>query len=341
MPRQPGCSDGRAHVIGYALRSLHADATAAGSDLDRAAMTLQVTRDPQDIDPRGASVARPPNHERWTRRGVAGRLIRRRPRRPILSAIPRSLCTLRGGSTMSSTGAPAFTRTAPADLAPPDQLVATLRKTEHTEYIDRHGFGCAQLKPGWWDHRGITIDLPSCPDGEPALTRGDLFQMARDVSDDASLLAFLWHVLAWGSGTSRRNNVRRIDSCEQHIPLLRSAFDAARGSDPRTAYGTLIRRGGAQIPHFGPAFFSKFLYFASEDSTPRCLILDARVARSLWSLGWSMAPTYRGRSFSYNWYTDTYVSYCTLLESWAATNEYDITADMFERALFDGLPSQP
>ena len=165
--------------------------------------------------------------------------------------------------------------------------------------------------------------------------------MADNVSDDDSLLCFLWHVLAWGSGTSRRNNDRRIASCKQHVPLLRDAFEASRSSEPRTAYGMLIRRGGAQIPHFGPAFFSKFLYFANDNSTPRCLILDARVARSLWNLGWSMAPKYRGHSFSYNWYTDTYVSYCALLESWAAASEHKITADMFERALFDGQFLQP
>jgi hypothetical protein len=98
------------------------------------------------------------------------------------------------------------------------------------------------------------------------------------------------------------------------------AFEAARDSDPATAYSALIRRGDAQIPHFGPAFFSKFLYFASGNTTPRCLILDARVARSLWALGWSIAPTYRGRSFNYNWYTDTYVAYCSLLGSWAAAS---------------------
>lgn len=242
---------------------------------------------------------------------------------------------------MNSTGAPPFARTAPADLAPPDWMLATLRKTDRAGYIERHGFDHARLKPGWWQERGITIDLPSSLNGKRTLTRGDLFQMADHVSDDDSLLAFLWHVLAWGSGTSRRNNDLRIESCKRHVPLLIGAFDAARSSDPRTAYGTLVRRGGAQIPQFGPAFFSKFLYFASENSAPRCLILDARVARSLWLLGWNMAPTYRGRSFSYNWYTDTYVSYCNLLESWAAASGQEITADMFERALFVGRPSQP
>jgi len=195
-------------------------------------------------------------------------------------------------------GALSFSRTAPASLTPPDWLLASTSTTDRTAYIDRHGFGHSQLKPEWWLKRGVTIRLPISANGQPALTRGDLFEMADHVRDDRSLLDFLWHVIAWGSGTSRRNNDRRIDSCKRHTALLRVAFDAARGSDPKTAYGVLVRPGGAEIPHFGPAFFSKFLYFASAHSTPRCLILDARVARSLWLLGWSMAPTYPGRSFS-------------------------------------------
>jgi len=77
---------------------------------------------------------------------------------------------------------------------------------------------------------------------------------------------------------------------------------------------------------------ASFLYFASEGAQQRCLILDARVARSLFDLGWSIAPTYPTKTFSYNWYTDTYVSYCELLSRWA---EVAGTADMFERALFD------
>lgn len=60
--------------------------------------------------------------------------------------------SIEGGArplVMSSRGT-AFTRTAPADLTPPDSLLARLSTTDRTEYIDRHGFGRAQLKPGWW-----------------------------------------------------------------------------------------------------------------------------------------------------------------------------------------------
>ncbi|WP_159081696.1 8-oxoguanine DNA glycosylase OGG fold protein [Nocardioides sediminis] len=115
-----------------------------------------------------------------------------------------------------------------------------------------------------------------------------------------------------------------------------------RASQVEEAYSTLIKRGGGMIPWLGPAFFSKFLYFANGhretgDENARCLILDARVARSLYLAGWSMAPTYRSETgtFSYNWYTETYVSYCQVLEGWTAEVGRS-TADMFERALFQG-----
>lgn len=48
-----------------------------------------------------------------------------------------------------------------------------------------------------------------------------------------------------------------------------------------------------------------------------------------------MAPTYPTRTYSYNWYTATYVSYCELLERWAYQSGAEVTPDMFERALFD------
>lgn len=195
-----------------------------------------------------------------------------------------------------------------------------------------HGFATSTIGPQWWAARGLEISLPTTIDGAHYLTRGDIFAMASDVDDDESLLSFLWHVLAWGSGTARRNNTRRIDSCSQNITLLRECFDAAREGECRAAYRALVRPGGAVIPWFGPAFFTKFLYFASNAADPRCLILDARVARALQNIGWTMAPNYPSKSFSYNWYTDTYVSYCSLLTAWAADNA--TSADILERLLF-------
>lgn len=159
--------------------------------------------------------------------------------------------------------------------------------------------------------------------------------MSSHIDFENDLLSFVWHVLAWGSGTAHRNNSMRINGCRANVELLRQAYDAARAGDPRAAYRSLIGPGRAAIPQFGPAFFSKFLYFRCGEESPRCLILDARVARSLFGFGWNMAPTYPTTSVSYNWHTLTYVSYCDLLHTWALEAGRAVTPDLLERALFD------
>lgn len=163
-------------------------------------------------------------------------------------------------------------------------------------------------------------------------------------SDDAHL-DLLWHVLAWGSGTARRNNRQRIESFRdpelrrQRVDVLRRATRAAREGDAAAAYGLLIRRGGGVIPGLGPAFFTKYLYFIGAGAPDhRCMILDARVATSLHQAGWMTMP-----AGSYNWYSRTYVAYCDLLARWAgdATERLgrQVPPDQFERALFAGRPA--
>lgn len=246
---------------------------------------------------------------------------------------------------MTTVTSPAFTREAPNSFMPPEWAQAKVRLAAGQPVESKDGFSAEVLGPAWWKKRGIVLQFPSEVAGTPVLNRGDLFTLADQVDDsDESLLQFLWHVLAWGSGKARRNNGRRFTSCQNStsLTLMRTAFEAARESHVREAYSPLVEPGGARIPWLGPAFFSKFLYFANGhrdigDEKARCLILDARVASSLYKAGWSMAPTYKAgtRNFSYNWYTDTYVSYCQLLESWTK-DVPGSTADMFERALFQG-----
>jgi hypothetical protein len=237
-----------------------------------------------------------------------------------------------------------FRKLPPPGFGSPVDLVELVRTKDRSEYILGHGFTRSDIKPEWWADEGIEIRFPSQSDNGLRLTRGDLFAMGESLRQDSDddMLNFVWHVLAWGSGDSRRNNRKRVNSCKVDVAsgedsLLRRAFASARDGNPRAAYSSLIRPGGAVIEQFGPAFFSKFLYFASEGSSPRCLILDARVARSLYGRGWSMAPTYPDEKFTYNWYTDTYVGYCDLLARWTQKAGHGITPDMFERALFDAI----
>ncbi len=245
---------------------------------------------------------------------------------------------------------------APQDLRLPDHVASQLGRRQ--DRILNHGFPAASIGPGWWHARVPAAQAVTLADhgGGLLLTRGDLFEMGRAASrpgaTDDDVCTLLWNTLAWGTGKNQRGNTSRIRSLtnapegEGRIHILRTAAQAAAAGNPRLAYSTLIRRGGGVIPGLGPAFFTKFLYFASEDAPAsesaagtRCLILDARVASSLAAAGWTSLP-HRGSSYSANWYTDTYVSYCDLLARCAREQSQHLGVKVFpdeiERALFEG-----
>lgn len=218
-----------------------------------------------------------------------------------------------------------------------------------------HGFGDSIIGTSWWNDRlsqkgyAARVELNE-HGGSARLTRSDLFERgAKANSADASLdtlLGFVCSVFAWGAGASQRGNSKRLESfttskdAQQNAELIRRAMASASEGDARAAYRTLVRPGDGRIGGLGPAFFTKILYFASEGAPrTRCLILDARVAANLARHGWTSLPSVRG-TYSYNWYTDTYVSYCELLERWAQDAEKAIgrpvRPDEIERALFLG-----
>lgn len=240
----------------------------------------------------------------------------------------------------------------PRDLPCPLGVASWLR--DASQPINAHGFTERELGTAWWSDAltksgliGYSVNLTPQPEGEPRLTRGDLFQraalFAQRPDDEHACLGLLWHVLSWGSGLARRNNRRRIeaftnqDERTERVALLCAAASSARNGERRTAYGSLIRRGGGVIPGLGPAFFTKFLYFSSmatsHEAAQPCLILDARVATSLHTAGWKTVP--KG---SFNWYTDQYVAYCELLDRWASQLTSStgrlVRPDEIERALF-------
>ena len=228
-----------------------------------------------------------------------------------------------------------YSRTAPAGLRLPDWLADRAHDLEHSLPVVDHGFSRSELGPEWWLAKGIDLEFPGADvTGERFLTRGDLFRMGEGVHDEASLMKFCWHVVAWTSRGSRRNNVRRIESLAAHTDVLREAYELAYDGDVAGAYSALVLPGRARIPHFGPAFATRFLYFASEGADPRCLTLDARVSQALSQVGWAMSASVAHGTFSHTWPVDTYVSYCELLESWAVQLGPPATADMLERALW-------
>lgn len=251
----------------------------------------------------------------------------------------------------------------PMQAAVPDPYLALPkyvwpRLGSRAAWVLDHGFDPRTVGAEWWQRELAARHLAQSVttfdhDDKQRLTRSDLFCLgavaAQPEAKDDDLLTFLWHVLAWGTGSGQRGNRQRVaafadpEDRQRNVALLRAALHAAAEGDPGTAYSTLIRPGRAAIRGLGPAFFTKALYFASEGTAgTRCLILDARVAGNLYAAGWTSLP-HRGTKFTYNWFTFTYVAYCELLQHWAgeATKEVGVRVwpDEIERALFEGPQS--
>lgn len=185
----------------------------------------------------------------------------------------------------------------------------------------------------WWRQTFAARGLPNPLVGE-SISRGDLFALgARAVEDPDAALTLLWNAVAWGSGPSVRNVRARLAAvCADPPHAARVLCDAARRSrtDPAGAYGLLRpedRRNA--IRSLGPAFFTKFLYFAGAGAAEHpCRILDARVAATLRGMGWRSLPR------TSPWSASAYQRYNDLLGRWRLAAGIE-RADVIERWLFE------
>ncbi len=93
----------------------------------------------------------------------------------------------------------------------------------------------------------------------------------------------------------------------------------------------LYPRHRGAIPQLGPAFFTKYLYFAGGgDPNHPCTILDINVARALHeTCGWTSLPIEGG------WHADTYERYCNLLGMWVEQHDGITRRDLIEKWLFE------
>lgn len=177
--------------------------------------------------------------------------------------------------------------------------------------------------------------------GRITISRAELFGIGQQVPTPDGAMQLLYHALAWGLGMRalwlhlRLNGLAKDP--DHAAATLQDSWTAARSAEsPSTVYRTLTtERGGGRIQQLGPAFGTKFMYFAEGTSpTPRHLILDRVVATKLKKLEvWPDARTDA-------WAPGTYESYCQLLKQWAAeaTQRLDIDpqvrADQIEMTLF-------
>lgn len=175
--------------------------------------------------------------------------------------------------------------------------------------------------------------------GRAQVSRSEVFEMgSREVTSE-NAFQLLYYSLAWGLGLKGSHLHQRLDGLAKNQDrageLLASAWAAVRNEAPaQEAYSILTsNRGGGRISWLGPAFSTKFLYFAqSSNVEPRYLILDNVVSGNL-------PDAWPGAARS-AWFPETYGRYCNLLCRWAeqATARLDgsrkVRADEIELVLF-------
>lgn len=204
----------------------------------------------------------------------------------------------------------------PQRLPFPDELQSALEGTRasrvHEQWIG--------VNPRWWDDALMSRGLPGGPlrvtydsNGRAGISRAAIFELA-DAMTPEEVLRLLFHSLAWGGGRRARLMSKRLDSIsadhDRAVEALSAAAEAAKTS-PARAYDTLYPSGRTLLKYLGPAFFTKFLYFAGGGAaTHPCVILDRVTAGELRARGWDGLR-------STGWSVSTYVQYCELLSSWA------------------------
>lgn len=134
------------------------------------------------------------------------------------------------------------------------------------------------------------------------VSRHELVELARDCRRADTWVPLLLATYAWGMGSTGYGPARLTSILQRPLndPRLVLELDdtlreAVRSldTDPLRAYAYLrgqqtkeygTASGTRRVPGWGPAFFTKFLHFASESLEPakgRALILDKRVADAL------------------------------------------------------------
>jgi hypothetical protein len=221
---------------------------------------------------------------------------------------------------------------APSDtssLPPPDGLREWLHRADPQKAIFEQSI---PIDRTWWSRELTILDLQTDALASDKLSRGDVFALADGAaSSPKTAEALLWNTLAWGTGNKRRLIRKRLQAyVEDRARLSELLCKAAATSrtDPEVAY-RLLRPKQNAIKYLGPAFFTKFLYFAGGGSSDHpCCILDDRVAASLQSAGWRSLPR---RS---DWWPSTYGRYMELLRRWRDQTGAP-RLDLIERFLFD------
>jgi len=186
---------------------------------------------------------------------------------------------------------------------PPPSVVAVLRSwmEAHPEYVHGPGTHTTLYSPDRW--RSIepwpgemprsTTDATSIPQ-----TREDVTRIAARCRESGGWLELLVAAVVWGHKKADYGPARlaKMLKCPCHHELhqnerqarLAAAVELLDMNGPAVAYQSLSRQGPNHVPHLGPAFFSKILYFADRARSapvaigrPAAIILDRTTAQRM------------------------------------------------------------
>lgn len=183
------------------------------------------------------------------------------------------------------------------------------------------------------------------------VTRGDLFDLA-DTCRGGSWMPLMSATFAWGHGNIGYGPARLRAILEKNDPthieqVLANAVAALSKTGTEAAYSVLRPARANVVWGLGPAFFTKFLYFAGwgmDVPEPKPLILDAQVAASVRLIAQrvnagagidpDMAPWLWPKG---NWWAHRYGQYIALAHRVASMLPDDLPKrpDALELALFD------
>jgi hypothetical protein len=185
--------------------------------------------------------------------------------------------------------------------------------------------------PAWWPP-----ELDALPVHDhahwPMVDRHTVFHVAERAAEPLGAAQTLVAASVWGSGTggyARHRTLRVFENDGGEVgDRLAVAAQLLRADGPVRAYAYLHGDGKNLIPHLGPSFGTKVLYFAGYglshgDRQP--LILDRYVALALNRLCRLDWP-------AHGWTTAQYAGYLGLAHSWA--NAWHTSPDVIERVLF-------
>ena len=192
---------------------------------------------------------------------------------------------------------------------------------------------------------------PGLPDGVPRtgrISRGDVFDIGQQVragarpATDLLVASFTWGWGPAGYGPRRLRDIRAAAG-DRLEPSLHGVLEAVHkdpaSPDPIAGYACLYggydyqdRAAPGQEPwfrlhKFGPAFFTKFLYF----STPGALILDNRLANAVHGLS-QLPDLVTENGLSLAWTPYRYLVYLHWMTQTA--REVGVSPELLELTLF-------